>query len=90
MKIFMIIYDKAPNTSNGTMGYASFVIGNDYPIPTQGILTLKSIDEGVGINKKPVVTLRFDGGVEIEMPDYNIEKYRTDGQERRKTTNKTG
>lgn len=89
MKIFMVVYDKVPNTNNGTMGYVVMAVGSSYPIAGKGILELRSISEGIGRNNKPVVTLVFEKGVVIEVPDYNVEKYRTYEQTGEKTTDKT-
>ncbi len=72
----MIFLDKAPNTLKGEMGWRTYITGEEYPVPTQGIIRLNEITEGIGRNGKPCVTLVFDKGVVIEVPDYGIEKYR--------------
>lgn len=74
----MIVYDKTPNHSNGALNTKSVLIGELYPIPTKGYLTLKSIEEGTGNNKKPVVLLKYDKNIIVELPDYGIEKLRDD------------
>lgn len=76
----MIIYDKAPNTSNGTMGGISVMVGQEYPIPSKGILKLLTITEGVGRNGKPIVTLAYEDDIIEEIPDYGIHKFRDYGK----------
>jgi hypothetical protein len=78
--IFMIIYEKTPNHSNGALNAKTALVGELYPIPTKGNLTLKSIEEAMGKNNKPVVLLNYERGVTAELPDYGIEKLR-DGKE---------
>ena len=87
--IYMIIYDKAPNNTNGSMGGTARLVGESYPLPSRGWLTLRAITEGFGRNGKPVVVLEFENNHIVEIPDYGIEKYRDYGQEREEADNKT-
>jgi hypothetical protein len=74
----MIVYDKALNTNNGSMNAKTALVGENYPIPTKGFHVLKSIEEDMGNNKKPILLLKYDGNIIIELPDYGIEKLRDD------------
>jgi len=76
MSIFMIVYDKAVNQNTGTMNAKSVLVGESYPIPTKGHLILHSIEEATGKNNKPVVLLKYEKDVTVELPDYGIEKLR--------------
>lgn len=79
MNIFMICYDKVPNHNTGALNAKTALVGERMPIPTKGHLILKSIEEATGKNNKPVVLLKYENDVIIELPDYGIEKLR-DGQ----------
>ena len=72
--IFMIVYDKVPNTMSGEMRGKFAIVGEPYPIPTKGILKLLKISEGFGHNGKPVLTIIYENNVVVELPDYGIEK----------------
>lgn len=78
--IYMIIYDKAPNNTNGTMGGVARMIGETYPLPSYGWLKLNAITEGFGRNGKPIIALVFENNHIVEIPDYGIEKYRHYGE----------
>jgi len=86
--IYMVIYDKAPNNTNGSMAGVARLVGEQYPIPSKGWLTLQAITEGFGRNGKPIITLVFEKDHIVEIPDYGIEKYRYYG-EGEKTDNPT-
>ena len=75
----MIVYDKAVNQNTGTMNAKSVLVGESYPIPTKDHLILHSIEEATGKNNKPVVLLKYEKDVTVELPDYGIEKLR-DGE----------
>lgn len=75
----MICYDKVPNHNTGALNAKTALVGELSPIPTKGHLILKSIEEATGKNNKPVVLLKYENDVIIELPDYGIEKLR-DGQ----------
>lgn len=74
--IFMIVFDKCPNTNTGETRGQIALVGVEYPIPSKGNLKLEAITEGMGKNGKPIVTLHYSGGVKGEIPDYNVEKLR--------------
>jgi len=80
MAIFMIVYEKVANQNTGALNAKTALVGERAPIPTKGHLTLKSIEEATGKNNKPVVLLKYENDVTIELPDYGIEKLR-DGKE---------
>ena len=80
MAIFMIVYDKVQNHNTGALNAKTALVGEPTPIPTKGYLILKSIEEATGKNNKPVVLLKYEKDVVVELPDYGIEKLR-DGKE---------
>lgn len=75
-EIFMIITDKCPNHNTGIMGRITYLVGEEYPVPTKGYLRLNSIVEGLGKNGKPCIVMVYDKDVIVELPDYGIDKYR--------------
>ena len=80
MAIFMIVYEKVANQNTGALNVKTALVGEPTPIPTKGYLILKSIEEATGKNNKPVVLLKYEKDVVVELPDYGIEKLR-DGKE---------